>query len=146
MNMTCNVCGSTAEPYIKDGKYICKTCGCAMGDVPAEEKKPAAAPENNGAVVNHIECPICKNKNENTVKNGKCKCALCGTEFDPQKNDNGVTPPASKTDKKPTAKSSNEQLEKEKNKNIIIGAVLLFVFWPASIYFFYKAYQISKTL
>ncbi len=44
------------------------------------------------------------------------------------------------------AQLDSEALEKDKNKNIIIGVVFVICFWPVSIYFFYKAYQISKEL
>ena len=57
-------------------------------------------------------CPICKNKNGNTVKDGKCKCALCGTEFDPQANDKGTSGPAGNA-AKDAAAGTKEELEKE---------------------------------
>ena len=145
MNKTCSICGNVGEPEIKDGKYICKTCGCTIGAVPAEEKKAEAPVSKASVTVNSVECPICKNKNGNTVKDGKCKCALCGTEFDPQANDKGTAATAGNA-AKDAAAGTKEELEKERNKNIIIGAVFLLFFWPVSVYFFYKAYQISKNL
>ena len=142
MNMTCNICGNVGEAEIKNGKYVCKTCGCVIGDAPAPESTKAA-PAPDGVTVDTIECPICKNKNGNTVKDGKCKCALCGTEFKPQTNDKSTTSSSGAANSGAKA-NGDDEFTKEKNKNIIIGVVLLFLFWPASIYFFYKAYKMSK--
>lgn len=38
------------------------------------------------------------------------------------------------------------QLLEEKKNNQILGVIFLFVFWPAAIYFFYKASQIDKQI
>ena len=139
MNKTCSICGNVGEPEIKDGKYICKSCGCTIGAVP-EEEKTEAPKSNAGVTVNTLECPICKNKSGNTVKDGKAKCSLCGTEFDPTAKSAGGT--GGNTASVGSA-GGDDEFTKEKNKNIIIGVVLLFLFWPASIYFFYKAYKMG---
>ena len=144
MSMTCKVCGHTAPALEKDGKQVCAACGCEFEAAAAE---PKAADQNKGATVNHLECPICKNKSNNVVKDGVAHCSLCGTEFDP-KASAGVGTSSYAASGKTGAKSSakREALEKDKNKNIIIGVVFVICFWPVSIYFFYKAYQISKEL
>ena len=39
-----------------------------------------------------------------------------------------------------------EELIKEKKHNVTLGVICLFIFWPAAIYFFYKASKISKEI
>ena len=143
MNKTCKICGHTGENVWRENKYYCASCGNEI-DVTQSE------PQRNEVIIN-IACPICKNAKNNTIREGKCHCSLCGTEFDPQT----VAQPAYNTyntyNTTPQyAPAYNDarrhMLEEEKSKRLLWGCVFLVLFWPVSIYHFYKLYQASQEL
>ena len=39
-----------------------------------------------------------------------------------------------------------QELQKQKDRKIVTGIVFLFLFWPASVYFFYKAHKINQEI
>lgn len=137
MNKICKVCGHNGKNVWRENKYYCASCGSEI-DVTQPD------PPQNDVIIN-IACPVCKNASNNTIKNGKCHCSLCGTEFNPQT----VVQPTynSNTQNVPAYNNARrQQLEKEKNKRLVWGCVFLFLFWPVSVYHFYKMYQVSQEI
>lgn len=135
----CSVCGHTGELTWRDGKYHCAVC-----DSEVSEKEPQVQLRNDAATYNAV-CPICKNKENNLFDGSKYRCALCGTPFDLPKvvqtqsykqfsyvNDNDA--------------QKVKELKKQKNRNLVLGILFIWLFWPVSIYFFYKFNQIGKEL
>lgn len=158
MKASCKICGYTGESTWRNGRFYCAACGSEVSSTP-EEAKPVEAVVSAPV---QVKCPICENEKGNTLRDGKYRCALCGTLFDlPQKpqsrpafssayedDDFGYS-----LDRQPDwlwemdqeeKKANRKELEKEQNKKIIWGIVWLFLFWPVSIYFFYKAFKISR--
>ena len=136
MIKTCGICGHIGELTWRDGNYYCAMCGSRV-----EETQPAAKPQS--AVhqqVSNAECPICKNSVNNVYQNGKYRCGMCGTWFEL------VQPAYEPRQNTYNTYSSNtrvrgpyyDELMKTKNKNFRLGVLFVFLFWPASIYFFYK--------
>ena len=39
-----------------------------------------------------------------------------------------------------------KDLQKQSNENLLFAIISFFVFWPVSIYFFYKMYQINEEI
>lgn len=142
MNKICKVCGHNGENVWRDGKYYCALCGSEI-DVTQRDSNTNGAPSTEVAI--NVVCPICKNASNNTLRDGKCRCALCGTSFnvnqqayDPQSNMSALNVGC--------IAERRADLEKQKNNKMLWGIVWLFIFWPVSVYHFYKMYQISKEI
>ena len=144
----CNVCGHSGELTWRDGKYYCAMCGSEIAETePVVNTQPQAQPRST-VVVSNVTCPICKNTANNLFDGSKYRCALCGTSFDaqqaaPQQHQyqqyNGALNPYAQTER-------YKELRKEKDKKIVLGIVFIFLFWPASVYFFYKAYKANEEM
>lgn len=144
MNKTCKVCGHTGENVWRDNKYYCAACGSEIDVTQPDPPQVSASPDQNAVILN-IPCPVCKNAANNTIKDGKCRCSLCGTTFNPQV----VSQPAYQNSAIQTTNPNNariQELEKEKSSRLTWGIVFLFLFWPVSVYHFYKMYQISQEI
>ncbi len=151
MVKTCSQCQYTGEPTWRDGVYYCPACGAVIDMTtpsPQVPPQPAAAPAQP---INAV-CPICKNAANNTLVNGKCRCALCGTTFDyaapvytNNYASNYVAPGASPVGNA-YAYQRRQELEKEKNRRLVWGIVWIFLLWPVSIYHFYKMYRANEEL
>ena len=152
MNKVCKVCGYKSENVWRDGKYYCAACGSEIdmtqpdNDVPQQGNNDLAPQTGNtyaaDEVVINAVCPICKNASNNTLRNGKGHCALCGTSFDLAQAYN----PQPSVNVQDVNRAKRAELEQKKNKKMILGIVFLFIFWPVSIIFFYEMYQISKEI
>ena len=137
----CPACSHTGELNWRDGKYYCAMCGKEVAETEPEVK--------HASVVNHVTCPICKNKENNLVEGDKYRCALCGTPFDLQQ-----APQTSYSEQFANVKSTIQansgiltkawEALKKGDTNIVLGIIFFFVFWPVSIYFFYKFYKTVK--
>lgn len=142
MNKICKICGHNGENAWRDGKYYCASCGC---EVDVTQYDSNIKIESSAEAVINAVCPICKNAKNNTLKNGKCHCVLCGTSFDINQQ---VYNPHSNI----TAQNTNYvearrvELKKKMNNKLLWGIVWLFIFWPVSIYHFYKMYQIWQEI
>lgn len=135
MVKTCSVCNHTGELTWRDGKYYCAMCGSEVS-----ETAPTAQPQQN-LTVSDVTCPICKNGENNIFDGKKYRCALCGTSFDRPREE---YTPTSFTYTGNTQRV--QELKKQRDKNLILGLVFVFLFWPVSIYFFYKFYKIGNEL
>lgn len=91
------------------------------------------------------------------LRNGKCYCSMCGTEFDyaPTVSYSNYSQPVPQygqavgyhgVNYKPVNAARREQLVQEKKHRMTWGIVFLFLFWPVSVYHFYKWYQDDKEL
>ena len=135
MVKTCSVCNHTGELTWRDGKYYCAMCGSEVS-----ETAPTVQPQQN-LTVSDVTCPICKNKDNNIFDGKKYRCALCGTSFDRPREE---YTPTSFTYTGNTQRV--QELKKQRDKNLSLGLVFVFLFWPVSIYFFYKFYKIGNEL
>ena len=140
MKKICHICGHDGENVWRDGKYYCAFCGSQI-DVTRQDSNTNGG--DTAEVVVSAVCPICKNADNNTLKNGKCRCALCGTTFGLNQKTNETQASATSFDTDYKA-ARRAELEKQKNKKLVWGIVWLLLFWPVSIYFFYKVYQITQ--
>lgn len=138
MIKTCNTCHHTGELTWRDGKYYCAMCGSEVA-----ETEPTVQPQR-ATTVNNATCPICKNRDNNLFDGGKYRCSLCGTPFELQQEYHEPTYNQSGAGNNRSQYVAD--LKKQKEKNIVIGVVLVFIFWPVSIYFFYKAYKNHEEL
>ena len=145
MNKTCKSCGYNGENFWKDGKYYCEFCGSEIDvtqyDSNTNNDYSSIETPITTEVPITIECPICKNSKNNTLRGGKCHCALCGTSF--EFNQPAYNP---QDNISPQAAARREELEKQIKDYNKLGIIFLFFCWPASIYFFYKKSQVSKEL
>ena len=139
MIMKCHICAHTGEPVWRDEKRYCAVCGSELKD-----EAPAYDLTESVADVDAI-CPICRNDENNRQEGDKYRCSLCGTLFD---LDEEYYIPQEETPAYTYNSGSNakQELQKQKSRNTTIGVVCLFLFWPASIYFFYKAYKANQQL
>ena len=148
MVKTCGICGHVGELAWRDGKYYCAMCGSEV----VETQPVAQAQSVNNAYVSNAECPICKNSTNNTFQGGKYHCAMCGTWFE-------LRQPAYEHQNNSYSSYSNNngassylrmqrynELKKEKGKNFWLGVLFVFLFWPVSIYFFYKYNKVKKEM
>lgn len=137
MQKICKICGHNGENVWKDGRYYCASCGSEI-DITQQDSNTNC--DSTETVIDAV-CPVCKNDNNNTLRNGKCHCALCGILFDVNQQINNPQHiiGAYKTTRR-------AELEKQKNNRMVWGIVWLFLFWPISIYHFYKMYQISQEI
>lgn len=151
----CRVCNHTGELTWRDGKYHCAMCDSVISETEPEVAVPhttpaGAAPHTaprQASVVNNATCPICKNTANNLFDGFKYRCSLCGTSFD-------VPVSQSTYESSYTPSNTNsfiheqkvKELQQQREKNLIIAIVLLVLFWPAAIYFFYKFYQLGKEI
>jgi len=144
----CGICGHKGELTWRDGKYYCAMCGSEIADT-----QPVVQPQStNNAYVSNAECPICKNAANNTYQNGKYHCAMCGTWFElrqptyePQHNTYNSYSGNYSGSAYLRSQRYND-LKKEKSKNFGLGVLFIFLFWPVSIYFFYKYYKVKKEM
>ena len=145
----CNICGHTGELTWRDGKYYCAMCGTEIAETdPVVQPQPVMQTQSATTAAN-ITCPICRNKENNRFDGSRYHCALCATTFDLQQatqaqqswqyQQYGSTPNFA-------SQYRIEELKKQKKSNITTGIVFVFLFWPASIYFFYKAYKTNQEL
>ena len=139
MIRTCPACNHTGELTWRDGKYH-----CAMCDHEVSEKEPVVQPRYNTTNYDAV-CPICKNRENNVYDGGKYRCALCGTSFIPSQ-ENTVPSYAQFSGIGTNRAQQIESLKKIRNRNLVVGVIVVFLFWPVSIYFFYKAYKTGKEL
>ena len=145
MNKICPICGHSGEVTWRDGKYYCAMCGHEIDET--TPNVPDAPQVPMGAIAVDVTCPICKNSNGNTMQGGKCVCSLCGTTFDmPRISSSEPEQHNSYNSGYSYSQSRLKELESDKNKKTIWGIVCVFLFWPASIYFFYKAYKIGQEI
>ena len=143
----CHICAHVGELTWRDGKYYCAMCGSEIAEPEPQYTAPAAAAP--AAPVQNAVCPICRNTNNNTPCGSQYRCALCGTMFDLGQQSYATTyaPPASPYGNSYQNKANQlRELHAQKDKKTLWGIVCLFLFWPASIYFFYKANQINKQI
>lgn len=141
MNKQCQVCGFNGENVWRDGKYYCATCG---SEIDVTQKDSNASVNTAAGVTINAVCPVCKNDQNITVQNGQCHCPLCGTTFDFRQAAMSNEPAYNTFGGYDSTRKA--ELEKQKNKNLKWGIVWLILFWPVSIYFFYKMYQISQEI
>ncbi len=142
MNKTCKMCGHNGEVMWRDGKYYCRYCGSEI-DVTQQDSNTNCSFSATSTI--NAVCPICKNANNNTFENGKYRCALCGTSFNvSQQEYNSRSNINTQNDYYISTKRA--ELEKEKNNKLLWGIVFIFLFWPISIYHFYKMHQISTEI
>ncbi|MBE6976882.1 MAG: hypothetical protein E7439_06820 [Ruminococcaceae bacterium] len=136
MIQRCQFCNHIGEPIRRQGRWYCAMCG---GEI-----CPSQSQGQNTGTVSGAVCPICKNRQENYYDGAKYHCALCEMSFDlnqqpwsPQYRPNygtvGVNPYI-------------ETLKKDKNRYRNLGILFVFLFWPVSVYFFYKFIQTSNEL
>lgn len=140
MKIKCKTCGFEGEALNREGKCYCSACGSEIEGVAA----PATVVvEGTSAVTETLTdketCPICKNTQKNILKGNKCVCALCGTEFTPAPKSTGSTAVTAAQSKA----SSVDEAKKAKDQMLLLGVVFLFLFWPVSLYFFYKWYNMK---
>lgn len=135
----CPACDHTGELTWRDGKYHCAVC-----DSVVPENEPQVLVRHDPITANAI-CPVCKNKENNQFDGSRYRCALCGTPFVPQQVPQTQSYAQFSNVNTPNAQRVQE-LQKQKNRNLILGIVFIWLFWPVSIYFFYKFYQNGKEL
>ncbi len=156
MNKKCNVCGFAGENVWRDGKYFCASCGSEIdvtqpGGYPETQPPVNPNPAANRMPVSAV-CPICKNSNNNYMQNGQCHCAMCGTTFAYQQYNSTPNPTYNSYNGgynggyNPYNSERRASLEKQKNNRLVWGIIWFFLFWPVSIYHFYKLYKITQEL
>lgn len=138
MIKTCHTCHHTGELTWRDGKYYCAMCGTEIS-----ETEPQVQPQRT-AVVNNATCPICKNRDNNIFDGTKYRCSLCGTPFDLQQP--VQTPNYNQYNTNYGYSNRAKELKKEKDKNVGLGILFVFLFWPVAVYFFYKAYKLHNEI
>lgn len=142
----CNICSYVGELTWRDGKYYCAMCGSEIAETdPVVQAQPQVQTRST-VVVNNVNCPICKNAANNQFDGEHYRCSLCGTTFDLQQAAQSQQYGQFTGETYHSRSGKIEELKKQKDRNIVIGVVCVFLFWPASIYFFYKAYQTNKEL
>ena len=102
----CKMCGGQLDVSNNATIANCDYCGSEIDD-----SQPST-------LINAV-CPICKNASNNTVKDGKCLCSLCGTTFTPQ----AVQPTYNYNTQNVSAYTDARRklLEEEKNKRMLWG-------------------------
>lgn len=142
----CNICGHVGELTWRDGKYYCTMCCSEV----AEDEPQYTAPAQTSVPAYNVVCPICKNDQNNMPSGSQYRCALCGTIFDAGQEYEYIQPATNAASYGNTGYNNKAQLlqelHKQKDKKTLYGIICLFLFWPASIYFFYKANQINKQI
>lgn len=136
MIQRCQFCNHTGEPIRREGRWYCAMCG---GEI-----YPSQGQKQNTGIVSGAVCPICKNRQENYYDGSKYHCALCEMSFDLDQQ-----PWLPKRETYYGSRMANpriEQLKKDKNRYRNLGILFIFLFWPVSIYFFYKFIQTSNEL
>lgn len=146
----CNICGAAGDPVWREGRSYCASCGSVMETAPmyAEPVMPTQPVIAQSTAVRPV-CPICKNADNNGMRNGRYVCALCATEFDfrqPQYQQTYVQPSAYQDLTQLHSSARRGELEKKRNRKVVWGIVWIFLFWPIAVYQFYRAYQISQEL
>ncbi|MBQ2893417.1 MAG: hypothetical protein IJE24_04710 [Oscillospiraceae bacterium] len=138
----CNICGHLGELTWRNGKYYCAMCGSEIAETdPVVHVQPAVQTPRS-AVATNVTCPICRNKENNWFDGIHYHCALCGTSFDLQQA--AQTQQFQQYNAAPAY--TVQELRNQKDRNTTWGIVFIFLFWPASIYFFYKAHKANKQL
>lgn len=142
----CNICGHVGELTWRDGKYYCAMCGSEVAETdPVVHPQPVTQVQPS-AVATNVTCPICKNKENNWFDGSRYHCALCGTSFDLQQATQ--VQQFQQYNAAPNYMYSQrvQELRSQKDRNTTLGIVFIILFWPASIYFFYKAHKAHKEL
>ncbi|MBE6632267.1 MAG: hypothetical protein E7623_06150 [Ruminococcaceae bacterium] len=160
MSKECKICGYSGPTVMRNGKCCCGACGT---EVPVEPQVnfnssfsssntfsgggfssgAPQTPQANDVPIN-ATCPICKNSNGNTLKDGKAHCSLCGSSFDFAQP---VFDPMGSYSSSPNFNAKKiEELEREKSNKITWGIIFIILFWPIGVYNFYKAYKISQEI
>ena len=145
----CNICGHTGELTWRDGKYYCAMCGSEIAETDPVVHTQPVTPVQHTTVATNVTCPICKNKENNWFDGSHYHCALCGTSFDLQQ--------ATQVQQFQQYQQYNaapnylhtqrvKELKTQKDRNTTLGIVFIILFWPAAIYFFYKAHKANKEL
>lgn len=153
----CGICSHVGELTWRDGKYYCAMCGSEIAETEPVTQTQYQAQPRSVVTTSNVMCPICRNKDNNLFDGMKYRCALCGTSFDLQQ-----TPPPQQqyqyqqqgyqqpyNNGAPYYNVNSQRyaaLKKDKDKKVTLGIVFIFLFWPASIYFFYKAYQLNEEM
>ncbi len=137
----CPICNHTGELAWRDGKYYCAMCGSEVdATLPQQPQYTAPAqPQTVSAV-----CPICGNRENNTFDGQQYRCAMCASRFNPQATQTQVY--RAQTGYSSVNSGRIEELKKQKDKNLILGLIFVCIFWPVSIYFFYKLYTTNQEL
>lgn len=134
MVLTCKVCQHSADVYPFNGKYYCPQCGCEILNT---------TPQENGSA-GTAECPICKNREGNRFEGGKYRCALCDATF--SSHEQPWKPQYQQTYTRLAQEQNVENLQKEVKRWRNLGILFVFLFWPASVYFFYRCYKANQSL
>ncbi len=151
MEVKCKVCGASAEPTWRDGKYHCAYCDSIIELTQQDFSTQASKQDTSkvtgaGDVKIQATCPICRNTENNVLRDGHCYCAMCGMKFDFSQPVYTPPPASSSQGSSPLYSARRDELEKEKNNRIMWGIIFIFLFWPVSVYHFYKVYQITQEL
>ena len=146
----CKICGHEGELTWRNGKYYCAMCSSEVAETdpvvqPQVQAQPPVQAQPTMTAANVI-CPICKNKENNLFDGSRYHCSLCRTTFDLQQATQAQQYGQYNGAPNYLHAQKIEELKKQKKNNIVTGIVFVFLFWPASIYFFYKAYQANKQL
>ena len=145
----CHICAHVGELTWRDGKYYCAMCGSEIAET--EPQYQAVVQPQQAAPIANAVCPICKNSEGNQFVDPQYRCKLCGTMFNlgdeyyiPQQN---PAAPNYGYNYSSTYNSAYiQELQKKKDRKIVTGIVFLFLFWPASIYFFVQAHKLGKEI
>ena len=144
----CHICAHVGELTWRDGKYYCAMCGSEIAET--EPQYQAVAEVQPEAPAVNAVCPICKNNEGNQFVGTQYRCKLCGTMFDlgdeyyiPQQ---APATPSYGYGYNYNNSAHIQELQKQKDRKIVTGIVFLFLFWPASVYFFYKAHKINQEI
>lgn len=144
MKKVCTICGHNGELVWRDGKYYCASCGCEIEVTQQDVNTNAASAD---VVYVKAACPICKNAVNNTASGGKCHCSLCGSSFVVS----GQSADDDYDDTEDSFESSQREarkikLKQERDSKIVWAVVWLVLFWPVSIYYFWKIFQLSQEI
>jgi len=143
----CEICSHVGELTWRNGKYYCAMCGSEVAETDPVVTPQPQVQARPSMVAANVMCPICKNKENNQFDGIKYHCALCRTSFDLQQ-----AAQLQQYDQYGSASNSyaqsekQKELKKERDNKVVLGIVFVFLFWPVSIYFFYKAYQLNNEL
>ena len=153
MKKKCSVCGAVEENVWQDGHYYCAFCGNEI-DVTQYDENIIENTQTNTNEITRLQntvdavCPLCKNNKEIFLKNGKCCCPICGTEFDLRatKHEEVIKTNVSAEPESAEKAAKRAALEKEKEQKMIMGIIGTLIFLPVGLYYFYQMYQVIKEI